>query len=116
MNWIIENWYLLVALFAVLCVVGVAIYHFAKQPSQKQIELVKEWLLFACIEAEKELGGETGQYKLLYVYDLFVARFPSVAKLIPFSVFSSWVDSALEEMKKLLSENEAVKGIVVGGK
>lgn len=116
MNWVIENWYLIVALLAVLCLVGVEIHHFLKQPTKKQIGLVKEWLLFACIEAEKELGSETGQYKLLYVYDLFVARFPSIAKMVPFSIFSSWVDSALEEMEKLLSENEVVKGIVVGGK
>lgn len=116
MNWIIENWFLLVVLLAVLCGGGAAIYRFAKQPSAKQIALVKEWLLFACIEAEKELGSETGQYKLLYVYDLFVARFPSVAKLISFEMFSEWVDSALEEMRKLLTENEAVREIVMGGR
>lgn len=116
MNWIIENWFLFVALLAVLCVVGLAIYRFAKQPSEQQIALIKEWLLYACIEAEKELGSETGQYKLLYVYDLFVARFPSVAKLVTFEMFSAWVDTALEEMEKLLSENEAVREIVTGGK
>jgi len=114
MTFLIENWFLIVALVAVLGGISVAIYRFRGMPTQKQIETIKEWLLYACIQAEKELGGGTGQLKLRYVYDLFIARFPSVAKLVPFSMFSLWVDGALEEMRKLLTQNKAVREIVKG--
>jgi hypothetical protein len=48
-----------------------------------------------------------GQVQLRYVYDLFVSRFPWLAKVISFVKFCGLVDEALEKMKKLLKENEA---------
>lgn len=66
---------------------------------------IKEWLLYAVIEAEKELGSKTGKIKLRQVYNSFINTFPIVSKIISFNVFSSLVDSALVEMKKLLSTN-----------
>ena len=36
----------------------------------------KEWLLFAVTEAEKSLGGGTGELKLHVTYDAFIKRFP----------------------------------------
>lgn len=114
MMWLVENWVLVVALVAVLGGVGVAIYRFAGMPTQKQVETIKEWLLYACIEAEKELGDGTGQLKLRYVYDLFITRFPSVAKMVPFAMFSLWVDAALEEMRMMLTQNKAIREVVKG--
>lgn len=43
-----------------------------------------------------------GTVKLRSVYDLFVARFPWVVKVIPFAVFSGRVDEALEKMREWL--------------
>lgn len=114
MTWLVENWVLIVALIAIFGAAGVALYRFFGLPTEKQIETIKEWLLFACIEAEKELGGGTGQLKLRYVYDLFIGKFPSVAKVVPFTLFSLWVDSALDEMREMLSENEKIRNFVVG--
>jgi len=68
-------------------------------PSDKQLNKVREWLLYAVTKAEKELGGGTGQIKLRYVYDMFVARFTWLARVISFEAFSMMVDEALERMK-----------------
>lgn len=73
---------------------------------------IKEWLLYAVTEAEKELGGGTGQLKLRQVYDLFVQRFPAVAAVISFDTFSGWVDEALEQMREMLAKNEQVAAYV----
>jgi hypothetical protein len=81
-------------------------------PTAAQIAKVKEWLLYAVTMAEKELGGGTGKLKLRYVYDLFLTKFSWLAKVITFEQFSALVDEALEEMKRLLESNNAVKEIV----
>ena len=56
-------------------------------PTNEQLKKVKEWLLWAVAEAEKELGSGTGQLKLRYVYDMFIVKFPSLAKIISFETF-----------------------------
>ena len=75
---------------------------------------IKEWLLYAVIEAEKNLGSKMGQVKLRKVYDEFVFTFPIVSKVISFKCFSKMVDMALLEMKKMLSSNEKVKEYIEG--
>ena len=69
----------------------------------------KNWLVWAVSESEKMLGSGTGQLKLRYVYDSAIKRFPILAKLIPFGMFSKLVDSALKEMRKMIDENEDIK-------
>lgn len=73
---------------------------------------IKEWLIQAVTKAEKELGGGTGQLKLRTVYDWFIEKFPIVAVIIPFKVFSAWVDYALTEMRCWLSQNYSIKKYV----
>lgn len=114
MTWLVENWFIIVGLIAVACMGAVAIYRFYGLPSAKQIETIKEWLLYACIEAEKALGNGTGQLKLRYVYDLFITRFPGVAKVVSFTVFSGWVEIALVQMRTLLDKNKAIAEVVKG--
>lgn len=75
---------------------------------------VIEWLKFAVTEAEKMLGEKTGQLKLRQVYDWFVQKFPFVAAIVPFKIFSSWVDVALETMRKWLEDNQSVANYVEG--
>lgn len=112
MNYITENWFVLVGLMAVAAVGGYAIYVFVKMPSDKQLSKVKEWMLYAVTKAEKELGGGTGQIKLRYVYDMFVARFTWLAKTISFEMFSMMVDEALDKMKTMLESNKAMQELV----
>ena len=114
MDFLIEYWPVLVAGIAVLAVAGMGIYHFVGLPTEKQLNKVREWLLWAVTEAEKELGGGTGALKLRQVYDLFIIRFPWLAKVISFDMFSALVDEALEEMRELLKTNQAVSAFVNG--
>ena len=114
MEFIIENWPLIVAALAVIAAVVVAVARFVGLPTEKQLAKVKEWLLWAVTEAEKDLGGGTGKLKLQQVYDLFVQRFPWLAKAVSFELFSSLVDEALDEMREMLDNNQAVKAFVEG--
>lgn len=112
---LMENWYLVVALMAVAGMVGVCIGRFLKMPTSEQRERVKEWLLWAVTEAEKELGSGTGQLKLRQVYDLFLQRFPAIAKRISFATFSYWVDKALIDMREMLNKNKTIYQMVKAG-
>ena len=114
MNFIINNWYIILALAAVLGVAVWYVYRYFNLPSEAQLAKVREWLLWAVTEAEKELGGGTGKLKLRQVYDLFVTRFPWLARIVPFDLFSSLVDDALEDMRDMLKTNQAVKAHVSG--
>lgn len=104
--WLAENWYLALTAVVMVVMAVVLVGSFVKLPTKEQIAKIKEWLLYAVTEAEKELGGGTGQLKLRQVYDLFVQRFPAVAAVVSFDTFSLWVDEALEQMRELLAKNE----------
>ena len=103
LNWLADNWYLIVVLIA--CAVGIYV---AITDKKKVIE----WLKYAVSITEKELGSGTGQLKLRQVYDMFIERFPAFSKLIPFGLFSKWVDDALEFLKEQLEKNEKLKEFV----
>ena len=107
MKFLIENWYAIVGLLAVLECVIYAGYRFLKLPTKAQAAKVKEWLLWAVTNAEKELGGGTGKLKLRQVYDLFVQRFPAMALAVSFDTFCEWVDDALQEGVELLTDADA---------
>ena len=112
MRYLIESWPLLVALLAMGGLGCVYIREFADRPTSEQLAAVKEWLLWAVTNAEKELGGGTGRLKLRMVYDWFVQRFPTVSQAVSFEMFSGWVDEALEQMRQLLKSNAAVQEYV----
>lgn len=115
-TFLLENWYMFVAAIAVAVVIGVVIGNFLSLPTSAQIDKCKEWLLLAVTEAERQMGGGTGQLKLRAVYDLFIQRFPTIAKAISFDTFMLWVDEALEDMRDMLKNNKDVKALVEGGK
>lgn len=114
LNYIASTWYIYLGFIAIGVVAGILVYRFVKLPTSEQIQKVREWLLWAVTQAEKELGSGTGQLKLRSVYDAFVARFGWLAKIIPFRVFSDLVDDALEEMREMLANNKAVAEYVEG--
>lgn len=68
----------------------------------------KNWLVYAVAEAEKVLGSKTGQLKLRLVYDMAVARFPIMAKMLPFNLFGKLVDAALDVMKDMIAKNDNI--------
>ncbi len=104
---IIEYWYLLVISACMGGVLVQAINSFTTLSSATQLDCVKEWLLYAVIQAEYNFESGSGSIKLRYVYDLFVARFPLLVSLVSFEKFSVLVDGALEKAKVYLQEQEA---------
>lgn len=106
------NAQIIVALVIVAIALVYGIIWFVKLPKEKQIANIKEWLKYAVVEAERELGSGTGQLKLRMVYDMAVKQFPFIVQLIPFDTFSKWVDEALDWMRGQLAENKAAQSYV----
>lgn len=116
MEWLIENWFLVVALLSCGAVGICFIFRFMGMPTEKQKAKVKEWLIWACIEAERALQSGTGQLKLREVWNMFCAvpAFTWVARVISFEQFSVWVSDALYEVKQMLISNKALAVYVYG--
>lgn len=102
----LQNTILLIVV--IIAIIAMAVYLVHNQQTK-----VIEWLKFAVTEAEKLLGGGTGQLKLRKVYDWFVEKFPFLAAIIPFKVFSAWVDVALEQMRCWLNNNPSVESYIL---
>ena len=113
---IIKNMGLIIGTIILIALVGLTIKEFIELGKEKQLEKVREWLLYACIMAEKKLGGGTGQVKLRYVYDLFVEKFSFLKLLVTFEQFSEMVDEALVKMREMLEKNPNVAMFVEGNK
>lgn len=116
MYWLIENWFLIVAFLACVAVAISLVFRFLGMPTEKQKAKVKEWLIWACIEAERSLQSGTGQLKLREVWNMFCAvpTFTWVARKITFELFSEWVSDALVEVKQMLISNNNLAEYVYG--
>lgn len=97
-------WYYVIAAVVAIAFVAGGIY----------VKGFKNWLVWAVTEAESLFGSKTGQLKLRYAYELAIKRFPILAKLIPFSLFSKFVDSALEVMRNMIENNQSIADAVAG--
>lgn len=120
-NFVVENWSaILVAMAIILTIVRFVVKYFNATDAerdemiQEQIDNMLEWLVGACADAEKDLGGGTGALKLRRVYDWFVVKFVWLATEISFEEFSTYVDQALQQMKVMLENNEAIKAYITG--
>lgn len=116
MFWIFDNGYVILGLLALIVVAVVAILRFFKLPTEKQKAKVKEWLIWACIEAEKALQSGTGKLKLREVWNRFVSvpAFSIIARIISFDEFEKWVTEALETVKNMLISNPSLATYVYG--
>lgn len=114
MNFVVDNWYIIAVMLTLLTALVLLIYRFLVLPTETQLRKVREWLLWAVTQAERELGSGTGQLKLRSVYDLFVQRFSWLAKVISFDDFSDMVDDALVQMRVMLAKNAAIAELVEG--
>jgi|SRR5690606_24068541 len=112
MEFIIDNWAVILGIAVLLIILVIGGIAFLKQPREVQLAKVKEWLLYIVTEAERNMGDGTGQLKLRFVYDQFIIRFPQLSKVISFETFSMLVDEALEEMRHMLATNPKVAQIV----
>lgn len=68
----------------------------------------KNWLVWAVSEAESMFGSKTGKLKLRYAYELAIERFPVIAKMMPFAIFSKFVDGALKIMRDMIENNKSI--------
>ena len=116
MKAVVENGAIIVSVVVTVAVAALAIYQFFLLPTDKQKEKVKEWLVWACIEAEKALQSGTGQAKLRRVYNAFIAvrAFSWLAKTISFDTFSAYVSEALVEAKRMIINSESLAVYVYG--
>ena len=93
-----------VAAFIILAlVVGIITLHFIN---------FKQWLVWACAQAESEFGSDTGQLKLKSAYNKAIEKFPFIAKVIPFSLFSKWISEALVKLKEISTNNHKIAEIL----
>lgn len=92
-----ETNYIIGAILAVIIIAG-GIY----------VNGFKNWLVWAVTEAERIFGSKTGQLKLHYAYERAIERFPMIAKVIPFTLFSKMVDSALDVMRDMIENNKNI--------
>lgn len=99
---------IIIAIVAAVLVAAGLIIWFVKLPKDQKIKNLKEWLKWAVVEAERQLGAKTGQLKLRLVYNTAVNKFPFIVSFVSFETFSNWVDEALEWMKDQLEKNEAI--------
>ena len=91
--------------------IGIVLYLVINQKKK-----ILEWLKYAVTEAEKLLGGGTGQLKLRKVFDWFCEKFPIISAILPFKVFSAWVDVALSVVNKWLETNGKIEVYVNGSR
>lgn len=103
MQWLQDNYSLLI----LIAIIATYFIISGKQSLMK-------WLLYAVTLAEEDLGAGTGRLKLVQVYSDFVANYPIFSKIIPFALFSYWVDIVLKEMRDMLEKNQKINAIVKG--
>lgn len=114
MEWLINNWYVVLGVVAFMAAIIGVVVAFFNMPTDKQISALKEWLKYAVSVAENELGGGTGQLKLRMVYDMAIEKFTWVAQMYTFEEFRKDVDDALIWLENQLEKNNNIKAIVVG--
>lgn len=113
-NFIVENWFLIVFALVAIIFVTCSIIRFVHMPTAKQIENLMEWLKIAVVEAEKQFQSGTGQLKLRAVYESAVIAFPWIAKYMTFEKFSQLVDIALVWMREQIEQNEKIREYIEG--
>ena len=69
---------------------------------------LKDWLLYACSLAEKELGSKTGQLKLKYVWSMACEQFKFLTTFLSFEKFSEMVDDCLIDFRHLIETNDSI--------
>lgn len=111
MEWLMNNWFIVVGLVALVVFVVYLCVRFFNMPTKQQIACVKELLKYWVMEAEAQLGSGTGQAKLELVYYWFTSQF-KWASVVPFETFSKWVDEALVWLNQQLETNANIKKLV----
>lgn len=107
-----DNIIIAIGIIAIVGAAAYALYYFMNLGKEKQIQVVREWLTYTVMIAEKELGSGTGKVKLRFVYDLFLDKFKFLSMLITFEQFSRLVDDALVIMRDMIANNKQVENYI----
>lgn len=113
LDFLINYWFLIVIAIAVITIAIVFAIDFSKKSTEEKLKSVKEWAIYACAIAEAHLGSGTGQLKMRETYDMFIIRFPALAKIISFEMYKATAEMALVEFKKMLETNPKVKDLII---
>lgn len=113
LKFIIENWYIIIAALAVCAFGGSFVANFLQKSTEEKLESVKQWAIYACAIAQAHLGSGTGQLKMRQTYDMFIIRFPDLAKVISYETYKMTAQLALTELKKMLATNPNVKDLII---
>lgn len=113
LNFIINYWFLIVLFVAIAALFGGFISNFLQKSTEEKLQSVKEWAIYACAIAQAHLGSGTGQLKMRETYDMFIIRFPDLAKIISYETYKFTAELALAEFKKMLETNPNVKDLII---
>lgn len=112
MQMFLQNLPLIILCLSFSAVFICALYNFINMPREDKIKALKEWLKWAVVMAEKELGSGTGQIKLREVYNMAIAQFPWLVRYVTFEQFSAYVDEALVWMREQIAKNQSIEKLV----
>lgn len=85
----------IIALFVILVVVLII-------AAINQYLYFRDWLLWACIIAERYLGGRTGSMKLECVDTASYEIFSGLRKIMPHRIFLRMVDCTLKDLEDIM--------------
>lgn len=126
LTFLVEWWPLIAAVGAAVGIAAIRVINYLRMSKEEQeaaikahqealLKAVTDWLLRGVTEAEKELGSETGKLKLRAVYERAIELFgPEFAQLVSLEQFDKMVQAPLEEMRKMLENNQSAKIYVTG--
>lgn len=114
MKFITENWFVIVAIAAMGGSIGYAIYTFCKMPPEKQLNKVREWLLYAVTTRKRNWEQEQEKSSCGMYMTCSWRGLTGLQRSSRSTCFSMMVDDALEQMKTMLEENEAAQKFVAG--
>lgn len=98
MNFIIENWYIVLAFVCLGIVLGMTIYHFVLLPNDKKMAIFKNALANLVKQAEELVGSGNGEKKLEWVYRQVSTQFPFITMFLSDEEFKALVNNALVEV------------------
>ena len=81
------------------------------------IKQIKQGLLYLVCKAEEIYGSGTGTLKYAFVANEIYKLLPSLARLfISVDTIDDLIETAVDEMKKYLSENDKAKAVILENK
>lgn len=110
LNWIMENWFIIVAVMALIFVAAYQCLKFSKLTKKQQLAKIKRTAYILVAEAEFSFGSKAGQAKFNYVYKMLANKFPLFNR-IPKEAAYKIIDEALDELKEALKEEKELNEI-----